>query len=284
MIVTNFNSIVKHLTHDLEIKEDDVVFVFSGIRGLGLLDGGVETLHKAFCHVLSRGILILPTFTYSLGNQEIFHRYSPCPEMGAFSSFSVENAGYQRTDNPNFSVSIHGGKGQEEIINSLLDVGLDCFGVGSIFDKIYQLGKSRRCYVLLFGGAFDDVLYRSTFIHFAQQKTGVPHRYLKAFYEKNRKRYVTQFVRYLDESEYLRFSQASGCGFMFPIEEDFSIYGLDLERNKLLRRVSFAYSESRMVSVRDSVDFFMDQLQRDQYYCIDKRCIKNAKTVDDKQS
>jgi aminoglycoside N3'-acetyltransferase len=282
MIVTDFDKIVRHLTHDLELKTDDVVFLFSGIRGLGLLDGGVETLHKAFCSVLSAGVLILPTFTYSLSNRETFHRYSPCPEMGALSSFSVENPAYHRTDNPNFSTSIFGGKDQKEVIENLLDVGPDCFGAGSIFDKIYHLGKSRRCYVLLFGGAFDDVLYRSTFIHFAQQKKGAAHRYLKTFHEKNKNRYVTQFVRYFDESEYWRVNQSSSCEFMFPIEEDFSTYGLDLERHNLLKRSNFAYSESRMVSVRDSVDFFMDQLQRDQYYCIDKLCVKNVKTVDNK--
>jgi aminoglycoside N3'-acetyltransferase len=282
MIVSDFDSIVTHLTHDLELKADDVVFLFSGIRGLGFLDGGVETLHNAFCSVLSKGVLILPTFTYSLGNAEMFHRFSPCSEMGALSNFSVKHPAYHRTDNPNFSVSICGGKDQGQVIESLLDVGLDCFGVGSIFDKIYHLGKSRRCYVLLFGGAFDDVRYRSTFIHFAQQRKGVAHRYLKPFYEKNKNRYVTQFVRYLDEGEYFRVNPGRDCGFVFPIEEDFSTYGQDLERHKLLKSVNFAYSESRMVDVRDSVDFFMNKLQQDQYYCIDKRCIKNDEVVDNK--
>ena len=81
-----------------------------------------------------------------------------------------------------FSVSIRKNKFNEDLVNEFLDIGDDCFGKKSIFDKVVNYSKNKRAFILLLGGAFNDAEYRSTFIHYAQQKIGVPHRYVKPFY------------------------------------------------------------------------------------------------------
>ena len=42
MFLTSVRSLSDHLKHDLKIKPDDVVFLFSGIWGLGKLEDGLN--------------------------------------------------------------------------------------------------------------------------------------------------------------------------------------------------------------------------------------------------
>ena len=129
----------------------------------------------------------------------------------------------------------------------------------------------------MLGGAFNDVEYRSTFIHYAQQKIGVPHRYVKSFTSPNNPELsITQLVRCLSENELLENSKATGnVKFNYPIEEDYHLYGEELEEAGILLKKDFGYYPSRMVSVQDSVNFYMNRIKENPYYCIDKNSIKS---------
>lgn len=275
MFLTSVQALIDHFKHDLKIKSDDVVFLFSGIWGLGKLEDGLNTIDRAFDEVLETGALIVPTFTYSLPGNQNFSSHTPCPDMGAFSNFVVGRSDYLRTDNPNFSVCIRQSKSNASLVSSLLDVGPDCFGEGSIFEKVYELSATRDCWVLLLGGAFNDVLYRSTFIHFAQQMGGVPHRYLKEFYDPSTKRQIKQLVRYFSSDEYAEINGGQDAPYNFPIEEDFEQYGKDVQAAGLLTIKPFGLYPSRMIGVRESVDLMVEKICTVPNYCVSPGSIRH---------
>ena len=275
MFETTELNLTDHFVKDLGIKPDDLVFMFSRVFGLGKLENGLQTIESAIENTLPRGTLIIPTFSYSWSSGEKFDKNTSCPEMGSFSNHTLSLANYKRTNNPNFSVSIRTNKYNKSLADDFLDVSDDCFGPGSIFDKVVEYSSKNRAWILLLGGAFDDVKYRSTFIHFAQQKVGVPHRYVKDFSspdDKNKK--VKQLVRYFTKNEFIENSSLKDHSlFNFPIEEDFSVYGEGVDSRGLLIKKDFGYYPSRMISVLESVNFFIKKIRQDPYYCIDKSSI-----------
>ena len=64
--------------------------------------------------------------------------------MGSFSNHTLSLANYQRTNNPNFSVSIRTNKYNKSLVDGFLDISDDCFGPGSIFDKIVEYSSKNR--------------------------------------------------------------------------------------------------------------------------------------------
>ena len=275
MFETTKLNLVNHFKNDLGIRPDDLVFMFSGIFGLGKLENGLSTIESAIDEILPRGILIVPTFSYSWSQGKLFDKNTPCPEMGNFSNYVLNLSNYYRTSNPNFSVSIRKNNHNKQIVDCFLDISNDCFGDNSIFDKVVKYSEKKRAWILLLGGAFNDVRYRSTFIHYAQQKIGVPHRYVKSFVSPvNSKLSMTQLVRCLSEKEFMENKNInSNISFNYPIEENYHLYGEELNSAGLLLEKDFGYYPSRMVSVKDSVNFYMDSIKKNPYYCIDEDSI-----------
>ena len=271
MIETTTDSLADHFINDLGIQPDDLVFMFSGVFGLGRLENGLDTIEDAIERAIPRGTLIVPTFSYSWSQGKSFDEDTPCPEMGSFSNYVLGLKNYRRTKNPNFSVAIRENSYNKSIVDNFINVGDDCFDENSIFGKVVQYSKTKRAWILLLGGAFNDVKYRSTFIHYAQQKAGVPHRYIKSFYSPDGgKRCVTQLVRYLSREECVKYSDKECLEFNYPVEEDYSEYGKDVEAAGLLVQKNFGYHPTRMISVKESVNFYLDMIKKNPFYCVDK--------------
>ena len=172
MINTSYKDIKYHLSNDLNLKSNDVVFLFSGIWGLGKIENNnIDMVIEAFKDILNKGVLIVPTFSYSWNNKKnwLIDEIN-CNDMGAVSCNTINKDEFSRTDHPNFSVNICKNNFNRTQVDDFLDIDNNTFGENSIFGKLYNYSRKKRAFVLLFGGAFDDVLYRSTFIHFAQQK------------------------------------------------------------------------------------------------------------------
>ncbi len=274
MIETTHNDIKVHLTNDLGIKSDDVIFLFSGIWGLGKLqNNNLEIILKAFEEVLHKGVLIIPTFSYSWNQNKVWKINDiNCHEMGSFSEYTINKQNFVRTDHPNFSVNILKNQYNSDLVKFFSEIDNNTFGDKSIFGKLYNYSKQKRAFVLLFGGAFDDVPYRSTFIHYAQQKANVLHRFLKKIYSPDNKKYVLQYSRYLHSSEVKKKSVKEI--FNFPIEEDFTLYGEQLLKNNLLIIKEFKFYPSRMVDIKRSVDFMINQYKTNEFYCINQSSLK----------
>ena len=272
---TTTDSLVRHLRDDIGIREDDLVFLFSGTWGLGRLESGIETIEQAFQKVLPNGVLIVPTFSYSWDLGERFDKTTPCPEMGSFSNFVLSHEDYDRTNNPNFSVAIRRNSANQALVDELLNVDDDCFGDNSIFGKVVNYSTQRRAWIVLLGGAFSDVKYRSTFIHYAQQKLGVDHRYIKKFYSPDGGDHsITQSVRFFSEEEYISQRGVKSELFCFPVEENYEQYSLDIDDAGLLISKRFALYNTRAVSVYDSVNLFIEKAKNNPLYCIAEDSIK----------
>ena len=72
---------------------------------------------------------------------------------------------------------------KQEIKNEIGDVSTKstCFGTGSVFEKMWQISLDRPGYILLLGGAHNDVVFRTTFLHMLEEKVVIPYRYIKYF-------------------------------------------------------------------------------------------------------
>ena len=54
------------------------------------------------------------------------------------------------------------------------------------------------------------------------------------------------------------------------MEEDYSEYGKDVEAAGLLVQKNFGYHPTRMISVKESVNFYLDMIKKNPFYCVDK--------------
>tara|TARA_Y100001954_G_scaffold208736_1_gene233310 strand:- start:310 stop:1167 length:858 start_codon:yes stop_codon:yes gene_type:complete len=255
---TTKKDLISHLKNDLKIEKQDIVFLFSAVWGLGILENGIDTITEAFEEVLPEGLLIVPTFSYSWCKNEAFSpEETPCPDMGVYADSVWKDSKFVRTNQPNFSVCFLKNEYNGTLIKELSAIDHTCFGKGSIFGKLNKTFNDRNSHILLLGGAFKDCLFRCTFIHMVQRKVGVPNRYIKKFYNpSNNGEYVEQLVR---------FQPGEGKK---ELVEDFSQLGEDLFEAGLLTKNSLAYYDTRAVKVPEFCEFYERKLREDIYYCL----------------
>lgn len=182
------------------INKGDTIFVHSSVAVFGKLAGIVDrdlflqNLIDALKEsVGGNGTIIMPTFTYSFCNNELFDVQKSKSNVGVLTEYFRNLPDVKRTDHPIFSVAIWGDNKED-----LLNVSKDSFGKDSIFDKLYKLdGK-----IVMFGAPF----LSATFIHYIEQSYGVPYRFIKKFkgtIKKENQTYedeVLYFVRHLDKN------------------------------------------------------------------------------------
>lgn len=259
-----------HFKDDLGLTPDDSVFLHSGVRGLGLLKGGIETLHAAFANTISNGILMLPTFSYSWCNGEAYDPLTTdCRQMGVFGRDVWKRDDYVRSTNPNFSVAATSFSGDKRDIEDLYKVDNTCFGEASVFGNIYRRSLKSPTYLILLGGAHDDCVFRCTFIHYAEEKVGVAYRYKKKIFNpENINDYVIQFVRYLDEEEYIEQEGRRAPSFCVQITSDYTKLGEDLIKENIIAIKPFGYSKTRMVKLDLFCDFLAEKIKNTPNYVI----------------
>ena len=273
MIKTSFNDIVNHLQNDLLIESEALVWLHSGVIGIGVLDGGIVTITNAFEKVLSSGALVIPTFTYSWCNRESFDpKRSECPDVGAYAREAWKDNRFIRNNNPNFSVAAMDNTDDGVVKNEIGDVSTNstCFGTGSVFEKMWQISLDRPGYILLLGGAHNDVVFRTTFLHMVEEKVGIPYRYNKYFYDPEKKNdRVGQYVRYLSKEEYeFQNDKSPPANFEFPIISKYKKLGQDVQKDGLLVKKKFAYSTSRMAPINQLCTWLMSKLEKEPNYLL----------------
>lgn len=256
---------IHHLTRDLGLKKHDLVFMHSGVIGLGRLDGGFNMITEAFAEVLSEGLLVIPSFTYSWCKKELFDpATTECPkEVGSYAQAAWKDWRFVRSQDPNFAVAALKNDFNQGMIEQMLDIGSSCFGKKSVFDYMYKITQERRGYVLLLGGAHSDAVFRTTFIHYIEERVSVPSRYLKKFYNPaDKNEYVKQLCRFISAEEYQAVTGKTQSHYSFPIVSDYSLLGEDIIKANLVIQKPFGYSESRMVQIREFCDFIDAKLRR----------------------
>lgn len=268
MIKVTKEELTKHLVEDCGLLSTDVVFLFSGMRGLGQMEKGPLGVLEVFESIVKEGALILPTFTYSWSKGENFSSLTSLnPDMGSIANLSIGRFGYIRTEHPNYSVNIY--SRHPDIIKKIRPQGLDSFGSGSVFYNLYK--EKPKTKILLLGGVFPDCAYRSTFIHTAQQLESAWYRYLQEVHDpQDNKQKLTQYVRFKSMDEFQRFGHpykyGGGIKNSFPIVEDFNTYATDLAHEHLLKSIKLGYNSTRVVQVGASLDLFRLKIRQDPNY------------------
>lgn len=189
----------KSALKSIGIVKDDVVFMHSDVTVFGKLmcrnrneffGGIIDSVKES---VGNDGTIIMPTFSYSFCNNEIFDVEKTRGTVGALNEFFRKSDDTLRTAQPIFSCSVWGNRKSE-----FLDISLDSFGENSIFDKLYKNNGK-----LLFLGAD---FHACTYLHYIEQSFHIPYRYVKVFNgtirEKSRE-YSAKckfYVRYLDKN------------------------------------------------------------------------------------
>lgn len=182
----------------LGIKRGDTICVHSQIYSLGIPLCGKEQLLNYYCKILKEsvgqsGTLIMPTFSYSFCNNEVYDIQHTPSSVGILTEHFRKYPGAQRTKHPIFSFAVLGPREEE-----FLDISWDAFDKEeSVYGKLLRSDDS----IVLFGAHKGY-----TFYYLSEQYVGVKHRYFKNFsgtiIDNNRGEQYTQtvpyFVRHLD--------------------------------------------------------------------------------------
>ena len=270
MFRTTVEKLVEHMKNDLLLSANDSVFLHSGVKGFGLLEGGIMTILEAFRKTIPSGLLMIPTFSYSWCEGKIYDPLTTdCKAMGSFGADVWKKPGFIRSTNPNFSIATISFQGNESEIQKLYDVDDTCFGEKSVFDNIYHRSLQKPTYIMLLGGAHNDCIFRCTFVHYVEEKVKIDYRYKKNFHNPaNHDEFVTQFVRYLTGEEFENEKVKEFSEFTFPITHDYTELGDDLVSKRLIDIKPFGYSQTRMVRLNTFCDFLEKELKNNPRYIL----------------
>ena len=110
--------------------------------------------------------IVVPTFTYSFPNHEVYDIEKSKTSMGAFNEFIRKMEGRYRTDDPLLSVSV------PEALKTRFDhVGNHSLGAGSAFDVLHQMDDVK---FLFFGAEMAECF---TYVHYVEKMMDVPYRF-----------------------------------------------------------------------------------------------------------
>jgi len=180
------------------IEKSDTICVHSDLVKLGkpatnskneFLERIMESLIES---VGSTGTIIMPTFTYSFCKGEVYDVEKTPSTVGILTEYFRKMQQVKRTKDAIFSHAVYG-KDQEYY----LDIGNDCFGKKSIYEKMHQ----KNAKLVLLGTRTKEF----TFFHYIEQSIGVPYRFTKRFKGEIREKttvsdsYFDYYVRYLDK-------------------------------------------------------------------------------------
>lgn len=183
------------------IKKGDVLMVHADLARFGKL--GEITDKKEFANVFinaflkvigENGTLIVPTFTYSFCNSEVYDKENTPSKVGLFTEELRKRKDAFRSLHPIFSVAAIGKRAKELTSN----LSKNSFGKGSIYDKFSKIKNSKY---VIFGVDY----FSCTQVHYIEEKFKVPYRYVKKFKGKikdNNKTYNDEYeyyARHLDQ-------------------------------------------------------------------------------------
>ncbi|MGH2266696.1 AAC(3) family N-acetyltransferase [Campylobacter taeniopygiae] len=194
--------------YNLGIKKGDIICVHNEIYSFGIpllpikdfLNALIECLFEV---IGENGTLIMPTFTYSFCNNEVYDKLNSKCIVGALGEFFRKQAGVKRTNDPIFSFAIKGAK-EDLFLNQEQE---------SCFDEncLYAILVKNKGKILNFGNR--DCF---TFAHYPMEKVGVDYRYFKEFkgliidekgqnYHKSIQYYVREIDAYETDEKIIKF-------------------------------------------------------------------------------
>lgn len=227
------------------------IFVHSDLKSFGrpvsritrteFLGAFIEALLRV---VGENGDLIMPAFSYNFCKNEVFDPENSPSTVGILTEYFRKLEGVKRSNEAIFSVCALGG--QKEYFT---DVGTDCFGEKSIFEKLYD--KNTR--IVFLGETFD-----MTYLHFIEQRYGVPYRFIKEFKGE---------IKLGSELKKLTFSYN-----VRPLDKnvEYDLEGLAdfLEKSGALTKIPLGNSKIRAVNAVDAFNAVSNGLKKNIYFLL----------------
>ena len=173
---------------EFDINEGDTILVSSDMSSIvhnALKNKENFDFHKFLDslkkRVTDKGNILITAYNWDFCKNLSFSYKQTKSETGILGNYAP-NFGFKRTKHPIYSHYVYGANSEEFL--SIED--MDAFGKNSIFDLMYKNNVKNLCLGLPFDRAY-------TFIHYFEQKFGVPYRYIKFFHGQ-----------YIDENDCIR--------------------------------------------------------------------------------
>jgi aminoglycoside 3-N-acetyltransferase len=251
---------LKDLFKNNNFCDGDIICVYSDITSFGIPKSvkqevkrnGVSFLLNSYVDTFknivgNRGLLVMPTFSYSATVGEKYDIIKSKSKVGVLTNNFRKQKNVKRSLHPIFSFAAWG-EGADELLNL---ESYDCFGEKSVFAKLNDLNVT----YVLFGV---DMQHGATFIYYSEQKLNVFYRYNKLFSSticqnnSENKTTVKYFVR--------------------DLKLDYEDYWFDLEQKSIECGItkSFEFSKGRVYYMKSQdIDKLIHQeVKKDNYYLI----------------
>jgi len=231
---------------DVGIKNGDSIFVHSDLQSFGKLNRSItrNEFLEVYIDALKEAIgengnLIMPTFSYSFCNNEDFDPDSTPSTVGIMTEHFRKMRNVRRSIDPIFSVAALGPDK-----NYFTDVGTECFGKQSVFEKLYN----RDVKIIFLGETFDI-----TYMHFVEQRFGVPYRFIKEFKGKIK---IGQKMEWFTFKYYVVYLDKK-------VRYDLDEIAEYLNKCDVLKKVELGFSKIRSVGAYDACNVITNGLARD---------------------
>lgn len=241
---------IEELFKTLGLRSGETVLVFSNAASLGLTENGLSGIYQAFKNVLGpQGTLVVPTFTFSFCNSQIFDLQNTRSICGAFTNFVRTIPGAIRSIHGNHSFAAIGNRAED----ALVATDKSSFGAGSALTSMLALNVK----ILLLG------VIHNTYIHYVEKRFKVEYRYDK---------YFTGMVRdgkHVYQDTFVFFVRKLGL-------EGTSTKDREPQRNLFFetsacKTVDFVYGTHRLHQASDFCEFMLNELNKDPLFLVDKR-------------
>lgn len=232
---------------ELEIRKGDTICVHSQIYSLGMPGMPRSEYLNTILNVLKEavgenGTLIMPVFSYSFCEKQVFNVQESKSTVGLLTEFFRNSEGVLRTVHPIFSFAVWGRRKEE-----LSDISTDAFSMESVYGKMIRNNDK----MILLGADKGYTVY-----YLAEENVGVSHRFFKNFSgivkdgEKEYELTVPYYVRHLDKRS----------------EESPQKVSAYLTEKKIQKSVPFGWGSISGFQCRDMFKCIVEKLKEDETY------------------
>jgi aminoglycoside 3-N-acetyltransferase len=256
MIHQNQNFVTLEMILDslrkIGFRRGDIFALHSSLKSLGYVEGGAETVVRAFQEALGfAGALLMPTHTYSfpMWSKPPYDKNESPSLVGQITEVFRKMPHVSRSDHPTHSVAAWGRFSVELTRDALL---YPPTGIGSPWHRFYEAGG----WILMLG----TDLNACTMLHYCEAAAGVP--YLDVTFTKGLDYEVAHRINERGEIVEYILRQVPGCSRGFVKCEDY------LREKGVLQDVYIADARSQLLDSRKMVEVMKEKLTRDPFYIL----------------
>lgn len=193
--------------------------------------------------------IIVPTFTYSFCNNEIYDVNNSKTSMGAFNEYVRKKEGRYRTLDPLLSISVPKSMEKEFQIS-----GCHSLGENSGLDILHQLDGVK---FLFFGARLGNCF---TYVHYVEKMLDVPYRFDMEFSGKIINHVGVEY----DQTQYMH----TACYGVKPA--DYYYFEDYLEEKGMLKKQTLADKSVSCISEKDAYREIAGMLEKDIHYFLEQ--------------